>query len=64
MNITATGQCGAIDGVWIIGQQGAPTPCGVTPTAAAATMAGSASTSKEGWALYDDNGNYVGQRGW
>ena len=21
-------------------------------------------TSKEGWALYDDNGNYVGQRGW
>ncbi|KAG1458919.1 hypothetical protein G6F57_014606 [Rhizopus arrhizus] len=65
MNITATGQCGAIDSVWIMGNPGRTnTVWGDTDCDGRNDGWISIDTSKEGWALYDDNGNYVGQRGW
>ncbi|HDS1559142.1 TPA: TonB-dependent receptor [Stenotrophomonas maltophilia] len=65
MNITATGQCGAIDSVWIMGNPGrSNTVWGDTNCDGSNDGWISIDTSKEGWALYDDDGNYVGQRGW
>ncbi|SEU07145.1 TonB-dependent receptor [Stenotrophomonas indicatrix] len=65
MNITATGQCGAIDGVWIMGNPGRTnTVWGDTNCDGSNDGWIDIDTSREGWALYDDDGNYVGQRGW
>jgi hypothetical protein len=65
MNITATGQ------VWCHRQRVDHGQPGRTNTVWGDTDCDgrndgwiSIDTSKEGWALYDDNGNYVGQRGW
>jgi hypothetical protein len=65
MNITATGQCGAVDSVWIMGNPGRTnTVWGDTDCDGSNDGWISIDTSREGWALYDDDGNYVGQRGW
>lgn len=68
MEISATGACGP-DGYvgWVMANPGKPvtvwadTSCGApTPTYGWVTI----DTAKEGWAMYDADGNYLGQRGW
>ncbi|MEP7186755.1 MAG: carboxypeptidase regulatory-like domain-containing protein [Rhodanobacter sp.] len=66
MEITATPQCGG-DGYigYVMANPGkkvtvyGDTNCDGTPDGYLTV-----DTSKEGWALYDSDGNYVGQRGW
>jgi len=66
MEISATGKCGP-DGYigWVMGNPGkkntvwGDTNCDGTPDGWVTV-----DTSKEGWAMYDADGNYLGQRGW
>lgn len=65
MNITATAQCGPVDSVWIMGNPGrSNTVWGDTDCDGANDGWLTIDTAKEGWALYDDDGNYLGQTGW
>lgn len=65
MNITATGRCGEVDSVWIMGNPGrVNTVWGDTDCDGSNDGWIDIDTSREGWALYDDAGNYVGQTGW
>jgi len=65
MEITATGQCGDSYVGWVMANPGKKvTVWGDTNCDGSADGWLTVDTSKEGWALYDDNGNYVGQRGW
>jgi hypothetical protein len=66
MEISATAQCGG-DGYigWVMANPGqkvtvwGDTNCDGTPDGYLTV-----DTSKEGWAMYDADGNYLGQRGW
>ena len=66
MEISATAQCGG-DGYigWVMANPGkkvtvwGDTNCDGTPDGYLTV-----DTSKEGWAMYDASGNYLGQRGW
>ncbi|MEI7035584.1 TonB-dependent receptor [Fulvimonas yonginensis] len=66
MEISATAQCGG-DGYvgWVMANPGkkvtvwGDTNCDGTPDGWLTV-----DTSKEGWAMYDADGNYLGQRGW
>ncbi|HEY5852097.1 MAG TPA: TonB-dependent receptor [Lysobacter sp.] len=65
MEISATGQCGE-DGYigWVMANPGEKvTVWGDTDCAGTMGWV-TVDTAKEGWALYDADGNYVGQRGW
>ena len=65
MEITATGQCGESYVGWVMANPGKKvTVWGDTNCDGSADGWLTVDTSKEGWALYDDDGNYVGQRGW
>lgn len=66
MEITATAQCGE-DGYmgFVMANPGeVVTLYGDTDCDGSADGYIRVDTSKEGWALYDDNGDYIGQRGW
>ena len=66
MEISATAQCGP-DGYigWVMGNPGKPvTVWGDTNCDGEADGYITVDTSKEGWAMYDSEGNYLGQRGW
>ena len=66
MEITATAQCGG-DGYvgWVMANPGRPvTVWGDTDCDGSADGWITIDTSREGWALYDSDGNYLGQRGW
>jgi len=66
MEISATPQCGG-DGYvgWVMGNPGqkvtvwGDTNCDGTPDGYITV-----DTAKQGWAMYDSQGNYLGQRGW
>lgn len=66
MEISATGKCGG-DGYigWVMGNPGkkvtvwGDTNCDGTPDGWVTV-----DTAKEGWAMYDADGKYLGQRGW
>jgi len=66
MEISATAKCGG-DGYigWVMGNPGkkvtvwGDTNCDGTPDGWVTV-----DTAKEGWAMYDADGNYLGQRGW
>lgn len=65
MEITATGACGDSYVGWVMGNPGEKaTVWGDTNCDGDADGWLTIDTAKEGWALYDDDGNYVGQRGW
>lgn len=65
MNIIVIGQCGVIDGVWIMGNLGCINIVwGDIDCDGCNDGWISIDILKEGWVLYDDNGNYVGQCGW
>ena len=66
MDITATGKCGGEGAIgWVMANPGTnvtvwgDTNCDGTPDGWVTI-----DTSKEGWAMYDAEGNYLGQRGW
>ncbi|MHB1057403.1 MAG: TonB-dependent receptor [Rhodanobacter sp.] len=66
MGITATAQCGGDGDIgYVMGNPGkkitvwGDTNCDGTPDGYVTV-----DTSKEGWAMYDSEGNYLGQRGW
>lgn len=66
MEISATGKCGP-DGYigWVMGNPGKKnTVWGDTNCDGTADGWVTVDTSKEGWAMYDEDGNYLGQRGW
>jgi antitoxin (DNA-binding transcriptional repressor) of toxin-antitoxin stability system len=66
MEISATGQCGG-DGYvgWVMANPGKNvTVWGDTNCDGDADGWITVDTAKEGWALYDAEGNYLGQRGW
>ncbi len=66
MEISATGQCGP-DGYvgWVMANPGENvTVWGDTDCDGSADGWVTVDTSKEGWAMYDENDNYLGQRGW
>jgi len=66
MEISATGKCGP-DGYigWVMGNPGKKnTVWGDTNCDGTADGWVTVDTSKEGWAMYDADGNYLGQRGW
>ena len=66
MEISATAQCGE-DGYigWVMGNPGKKTTVwGDTNCDGTADGYLTVDTSKEGWAMYDADGNYLGQRGW
>ncbi|HET6551907.1 MAG TPA: TonB-dependent receptor [Dyella sp.] len=66
MEISATGKCGP-DGYigWVMGNPGKKTTVwGDTNCDGTADGWVTVDTSKEGWAMYDADGNYLGQRGW
>lgn len=66
MEITATAACGA-DGYvgYVMANPGKPvTVWGDTDCDGEADGWVTVDTSREGWALYDSEGNYLGQRGW
>ncbi len=66
MQITATPQCGGNGYVgWVMANPGRPvTVWGDTHCTGVNDGWITIDTSKQGWALYDSNGNYLGQRGW
>ena len=74
MNITATSQCGEIDGVWIMGNPGKTnTVWGDTDCDGENDGWISIDTGKEGWAMYRQDGldanndpimTFIGQTGW
>lgn len=66
MKITATGACGAAGSIgWVMANPGKQvTVWGDTNCDGNADGWVTVDTSKEGWALYDSSGNYLGQRGW
>jgi hypothetical protein len=67
MGITATPQCGGDNGGvgFVMGNPGKPmTVWGDTNCDGVNDGYITIDTSKEGWALYDADGNYLGQRGW
>jgi hypothetical protein len=66
MEISATAQCGE-DGYigWVMANPGSKvTVWGDTDCDGEADGYLTVDTSKEGWAMYDSDGNYLGQRGW
>jgi len=66
MEISATGQCGE-DGYigWVMANPGQKVSVwGDTNCDGDADGYLTVDTSKEGWAMYDADGNYLGQRGW
>jgi len=66
MEISATGQCGG-DGYigWVMANPGEKvTVWGDTNCDGATDGWVTVDTAREGWAMYDDEGNYLGQRGW
>ncbi len=66
MQITATPQCGGNGYVgWVMANPGRPvTVWGDTHCTGVNDGWITIDTSKQGWALYDSDGNYLGQRGW
>jgi len=65
MEITATGACGDSYVGWVMANPGKNvTVWGDTNCDGSADGWLTVDTAKEGWAMYDDDGNYVGQRGW
>ncbi|MGN2252958.1 carboxypeptidase regulatory-like domain-containing protein [Frateuria sp. GZRe12] len=66
MEISATAQCGENGYVgWVMANPGEKvTVWGDTNCDGTADGYLTVDTSKEGWALYDADGNYLGQRGW
>ncbi|WP_425602411.1 TonB-dependent receptor [Luteibacter aegosomatis] len=66
MNITATPQCGPAGKIgYVMANPGRNvTVWGDTDCDGVADGYLTIDTSKEGWALYDASGNYLGQRGW
>ena len=66
MNITATGQCGPDGAIgWVMANPGDKvTVWGDTDCDGEADGYVTVDTSKEGWAKYDSEGNYLGQTGW
>ncbi len=67
MGITATPQCGDLNGGvgFVMANPGKPvTVWGDTNCDGVNDGYITIDTSKEGWALYDSDGNYLGQRGW
>ncbi|KRG71965.1 TonB-dependent receptor [Pseudoxanthomonas dokdonensis] len=65
MEISATGKCGEAGYVgWVMANPGEQvTVWGDTDCDGTMGWV-NVDTSKEGWALYDEDGNYLGQRGW
>ncbi|MBO9663765.1 TonB-dependent receptor [Dokdonella sp.] len=66
MEISATGRCGG-DGYigWVMANPGKKvTVWGDTDCDGQADGWVNVDTSREGWAMYDSEGNYIGQRGW
>jgi hypothetical protein len=66
MEISATPQCGG-DGYvgWVMANPGKPvTVWGDTDCDGNADGWITIDTSRQGWAMYDSEGNYIGQRGW
>ncbi|MEO7073318.1 MAG: carboxypeptidase regulatory-like domain-containing protein [Rhodanobacter sp.] len=66
MEISATGKCGE-DGYigWVMANPGTKvTVWGDTNCDGSADGYVTVDTSREGWAMYDADGNYLGQRGW
>jgi hypothetical protein len=66
MEISATAACGG-DGYigWVMANPGQPvTVWGDTDCDGTADGYVTVDTSKEGWAMYDNEGNYLGQTGW
>lgn len=66
MEISATGACGE-DGYigWVMANPGRPvTVWGDTNCDGDADGWVTVDTAREGWAMYDSEGNYIGQRGW
>ncbi|WP_396615223.1 TonB-dependent receptor domain-containing protein [Lysobacter soli] len=66
MELSATGQCGG-DGYigWVMANPGEKvTVWGDTNCDGSADGWVTVDTAREGWALYDEDGNYLGQRGW
>ncbi|MGN6227601.1 MAG: TonB-dependent receptor [Dyella sp.] len=66
MDITATAQCGENGSIgWVMANPGKNvTVWGDTNCDGEADGYVNVDTSKEGWAMYDAAGNYLGQRGW
>lgn len=65
MHITASGACGDSEVGWVMANPGKKvTVWGDTNCDGTADGWLSVDTSKEGWAQYDDDGNYIGQIGW
>ncbi len=66
MEISATGKCGANGYIgWVMGNPGKKnTVWGDTNCDGVADGWVTVDTAKEGWAMYDADGNYLGQRGW
>ena len=66
MEITATGACGAAGEIgWVMANPGEKvTVWGDTDCNGSADGWVTVDTAREGWAMYDDDGNYLGQRGW
>ena len=66
MEISATGKCGGNGYIgWVMGNPGKKnTVWGDTNCDGVADGWVTVDTSKEGWAMYDADGNYLGQRGW
>lgn len=66
MNITATAACGRVGAIgWVMANPGeVVTVWGDTNCDGRADGYVDIDTSREGWALYDARGNYLGQRGW
>ncbi len=66
MEISATPQCGGNGYVgWVMANPGRPvTVWGDTHCTGVNDGWITIDTSKQGWALYDSDGNYLGQRGW
>ncbi|MBT2143615.1 MULTISPECIES: carboxypeptidase regulatory-like domain-containing protein [unclassified Rhodanobacter] len=66
MEISATSQCGENGYIgWVMANPGKKvTVWGDTNCDGTADGYLTVDTSKEGWAMYDSDGNYLGQRGW
>lgn len=66
MEISATGKCGGNGYIgWVMGNPGKKnTVWGDTNCDGVADGWVTVDTSKEGWAMYDADGNYLGQHGW
>jgi hypothetical protein len=66
MEISATGQCGEDGAIgWVMANPGKPvTVWGDSNCDGDADAWITVDTAKEGWAMYDEEGNFLGQRGW